>query len=149
VVHPDGWRIDGCPVNGPAIDARGRDVAVAWFSAAAEKGEVKLAFSRDAGATFEPPLRIDGGEAIGRVDVVLVDGGDAVVSWLEKTPAGAELRVRRARRGGGIGPPLVVAPSSAARASGVARMDRAGDGIVLAWTEAGPLPRVRVAHIGL
>src|SRR5581483_9127550 len=29
-VHADGWRIEACPVNGPAVAARGRDVAVAW-----------------------------------------------------------------------------------------------------------------------
>jgi hypothetical protein len=29
----DGWQIDGCPVNGPAITASGGAVAVAWFTA--------------------------------------------------------------------------------------------------------------------
>ena len=29
-VHHDGWQINGCPVNGPALGASGRDVAVAW-----------------------------------------------------------------------------------------------------------------------
>src|SRR5262249_13327712 len=30
----DGWEINGCPVNGPAISSAGRSVAVAWFTAA-------------------------------------------------------------------------------------------------------------------
>jgi hypothetical protein len=36
-VHEDGWVIPACPVNGPAVDARGDDVAVAWFSAPATR----------------------------------------------------------------------------------------------------------------
>ena len=32
-VGGDGWEIHGCPVNGPAVSARARNVAVAWFSA--------------------------------------------------------------------------------------------------------------------
>src|SRR5690606_29736243 len=31
-VHDDGWRISGCPVNGPQADAAGDTVAVAWFT---------------------------------------------------------------------------------------------------------------------
>ena len=30
-VFQDGWRLNGCPVNGPAVAAAGRRVAVAWF----------------------------------------------------------------------------------------------------------------------
>lgn len=33
-VHPDGWEISGCPVNGPAVAAQGDRIAVAWFTAA-------------------------------------------------------------------------------------------------------------------
>ncbi len=39
-VADDGWRIDGCPVNGPAVDARGPEVVVAWFTAAADQSRV-------------------------------------------------------------------------------------------------------------
>jgi hypothetical protein len=44
-VHADGWRIEGCPVNGPAIAAEGREVAVAWFTGAQDTARVRLAFS--------------------------------------------------------------------------------------------------------
>jgi len=39
--------IDGCPVNGPAVDARGRHVAVAWFTASTKDGQAFVAFSDD------------------------------------------------------------------------------------------------------
>ena len=32
-VHNDNWHIAACPVNGPALSARGRSVAVAWCRA--------------------------------------------------------------------------------------------------------------------
>src|SRR5918995_1514637 len=57
----DGWEINGCPVNGPAIAAVGADVAVAWFAAPADKPRVMVAFSTDSGATFGSPIRADEG----------------------------------------------------------------------------------------
>lgn len=35
-VHRDSWRINACPVNGPALAAAGMRVAVAWFTAAGD-----------------------------------------------------------------------------------------------------------------
>jgi len=29
----DGWEIDGCPINGPAVSSDGKNVAAAWFTA--------------------------------------------------------------------------------------------------------------------
>src|SRR5262249_46893457 len=58
-VHNDNWEIDACPVNGPAISARARDVVVAWFAAPKEDGHAFVAFSKDGGRTFGAPQRID------------------------------------------------------------------------------------------
>jgi len=48
LVHADGWRIDGCPVNGPEIAAREEQAVVAWFTGASSGPNpgpaVKLAF---------------------------------------------------------------------------------------------------------
>ncbi|MEA2491288.1 MAG: hypothetical protein QOH21_3080 [Acidobacteriota bacterium] len=82
LVHRDGWKIKGCPVNGPQLDARGNGVAVAWFTAAASP-RVNVAFSRDAGATFGTPVRIDSGNPAGRVDVLMLANGSALVTWIE------------------------------------------------------------------
>jgi hypothetical protein len=147
-VHADGWHIPACPVNGPQADADGRRVAVAWFTGARDTSKVLVAFSDDAGAAFSAPVRVDGGNPAGRVDVELVDGA-ALVSWIERTGEGAEVRVRRVARDGTLGPPRVVASSSAERASGFPRMTRAGDALVLAWTEPGTPSTVRVARLSL
>jgi hypothetical protein len=58
-VYRDGWRINGCPTNGPAVAAVDRRVAVAWFTAANDQPRVHVAFSTDAGATFSAPQRVD------------------------------------------------------------------------------------------
>src|SRR5205814_10730752 len=78
-VHDDGWTIDGCPVNGPAISASGRNVVVAWFTAPKDEGQSFIAFSRDAGRTFSAPVRVDDGGSLGRVDVEQLADGSAVV----------------------------------------------------------------------
>lgn len=149
-VHADGWKIPACPVNGPQVSARGERVAVAWFTAARDTARVLLAFSADAGATFGTPVRIDGGSPAGRVDVELLEDGGALVSWVEQTGEdGAEVRLRRVAPGGMLGPPLVVATSSAKRASGFPRMARSGGAVVLAWTEPGTPSAVRTARVGL
>ncbi|MGQ0560658.1 MAG: sialidase family protein, partial [Gemmatimonadota bacterium] len=106
-VHDDNWKIAACPVNGPAIAASGRRVAVAWFTAADDDARVKVAFSRDAGATFAAPIRVDGGNPAGRVDVALLQNGDALVTWIERTGGeNATVRARRVRAHGRLGDPV-------------------------------------------
>lgn len=134
-VHRDGWKIAGCPTNGPAVAAGGRDVAVAWFTAAGDRARVHAAFSSDGGATFSAPVVVDDGTPAGWADVVRLDDGRVLVSWLEKTTLGnGDIRVREVSRGG-RGPAITVASSSSGRATGVPMMARAGDGVVVAWRQ--------------
>lgn len=134
-VHSDGWKIDGCPVNGPQIDAAGDRLAVAWFTAAGEKQKTWVAFSSDAGATFGAPVAVDEGRPAGRVDLVMLDRDSAVVAWLEQTNAGAEIRARRVSADGKAQPAVKIADSSMARAAGFTRMARVGDEVWFTWTE--------------
>jgi hypothetical protein len=138
-VNVDGWTIAGCPVNGPAIAARGRDVAVAWYTLANQRPTVRLAFSGDAGATFEPAIEIDvplGARApIGRVDVAL-DGSDAIVSWMVAERDVGRLLVRRVTRQRRMGPELELTTLSADRSSGFPRLELAGDDLWLVWTDS-------------
>jgi hypothetical protein len=117
-LHEDGWSISGCPVNGPAAHAAGDDVVVAWFTAAAGTPRVNVAFSADAGASFGPAIRVDGGDPVGRVDVLLLPSGHALVIWLENVGEVAEVRARLVARGGRPGAPRTVAATGLERASG-------------------------------
>ena len=149
LVHRDDWVIAACPVNGPAISARGSRVAVAWFTAAKDQPRVQLAFSADAGDRFAPPVRVDDGAPAGRVDVQLLPDNSALVSWLERVGDRAEVRVRRVYANGRKSGARTIATSSAERASGFPHMIWRGKDVVFAWTDAGRPSHVKAALLEL
>jgi hypothetical protein len=148
-VHRDHWKIAACPVNGPALSADGRTVAIAWFTAQGDTGHAFAAFSSDAGVTFGDPIRLDEQAALGRVDVQLLDDGSALATWIEAAAGSAQLEGRRVEPSGGKSAPFAVAGLAASRASGYPRMARSGNEVVFAWTEAGETSRVRTAAMRL
>lgn len=149
LVAHDGWEFPGCPVNGPAVDSLGDALAVAWFTAADERPRVRLARSRDAGESFTDTVDIDAGDVAGRVDVALLGDGSAVVSWLRNADGGtAQIALRRVPNDGEPGAVQIVAQTSGSRDSGFPQMVRAGDDLVLAWTDAADgTKQVRSARI--
>jgi hypothetical protein len=145
-VHKDGWIFPACPVNGPALSARGRDVAIAWYTGVNGAPRSFAAFSTDAGRSFGAPILVDDNGSLGRVDAALLPDGSAAVSYIAVTPAkAAEFRVRRVARGGVASTPVVVAPIAAGRASGYPRMATDGKELVFAWIEGDRNPRIRTA----
>lgn len=144
-VNADNWEINGCPVNGPAITASGRNVAVAWFTGAAGKPTVKVAFSEDGGATFHAPIQVDEGETQGRVDVLMLPDNSALVCWLSGSAEGGSINVRRVQANGALGPTAVIAKTDISRSSGFPRMALLGNDVHFAWTEFGKPSKVRTA----
>jgi hypothetical protein len=144
-VHDDNWRIAACPVNGPALSARGRDVAIAWFTAVGDEGHVYAAFSSNAGDTFGPPVRIDDAGAVGRVDVELLGDGSAAVTWIEFANQRSAFRMRRVERNGSRSASVAVAAITSGRSSGYPRLVRRGNELIFAWTEPGETSQVRTA----
>jgi hypothetical protein len=127
------------------VAARENELAVAWFTGAGDEPKAQVAFSTDGGVHFGEPIRFDDGRALGRVDVLWLKNGSALVMWMERRPRSAEILVREVRPDGRIGGLAVV--TSAGRDSGFPRMIQDGMGrVVFAWTEAGNLRRVRVAR---
>ena len=131
-VHRDGWKINGCPVNGPSISARGADVAVAWFTVQDGKGRAFAAFSSDNGRTFGAPIRVDDGVAVGRVQISVLKDRSAAVSWIESKDPGSHLSIRRIEPTGGRSPAVFVAEGVG---STHPKMAYARDELVLAWVE--------------
>jgi hypothetical protein len=147
-IHDDGWKINACPVNGPAVDARGAGLAVAWFTAAHNSPQVKVAFSSDAGASFGAPVRLDGGAPAGRVDLALLPDGSALVSWIERVGGDtAAVQARRVMPNGKASAPITIAASSAARASGFPRMAVSRDYVLFAWTQPGRPSAVKLSRL--
>lgn len=130
----DNWHIPGCPVNGPAIDAIGSNVVLAWFTTADDNARVQVVFSEDNGVTFGLPIRIDNGNAIGRVDVVMLDETSAAVLWMEPRGVDTVIQLVKVTSNGAINNPITVSKTRSERSSGFPQMEVLGNKIYLAWT---------------
>lgn len=67
--------------------------------------------------------------------MLLLDEATALVTWLEQTAAGGEIRARRIGRNGRVEPAVKIADSSTARAAGFARTAKLDSDVYIAWTE--------------
>ena len=108
IIYPDNWKIAGCPVNGPRVDAIGNHLAVAWFTATGEETTVKVVFSSDGGDTFGEAVRINEEKTIGRVDLVMLDEDRAAVTWME----GSQIKMRTVHSNGEKGEPVTIATTA-------------------------------------
>jgi len=147
VVHNDGWKIDGCPVNGPAVSANGKDVVVAWFAAPQDQGHSFVAFSQDSGGTFGQPIRVDDEGSFGRMAVAMMPDGSAVVSWIELASGQAAFKIRRIGRDGSRSAAATVVDVGARRGTSYPRMVRSDRELILTWT--GDESRVETAVVGI
>jgi len=130
-IYADNWKIAGCPVNGPRVDALENNLAIAWFTAPEGKASVYVIFSNDGGGSFGKPVKLDEGKAIGRVDVVMLDSDNAMVTWME----GAEIKTVKVNRDGTKGSSMNIASTSDARSSGFPQMTKSGNKLIFAWTD--------------
>lgn len=131
-----------------SLVARDRFVAAVW-SAATPGGptDIYAAVSRDGGASFAPPARVNATAGAARVNgeqpprVTLISGGDAVpaiaVIWTAKTEAGTTLLTARSADGGRtFGPSSPVPGTDAAGNRGWEAIGSAPDGSVHAvWLD--------------
>ncbi|MBP6596442.1 MAG: exo-alpha-sialidase [Arenimonas sp.] len=149
-VHADGWVMPACPVNGPAIAARGDQAWVAWYTEAGGAPSLRLARSVDAGAHFSAPKIVSSGAAqLGRVDLA-ADAGGVWVSWLQEAQGQQSLWLAK------FSPDLaserfrvrVADVAGRGRATGFPRLQVRGGTAWLAWTEVRDgQPRLRGARI--
>ena len=136
-VHDDQWVMPACPVNGPAVAARGMQAWVAWYTAADDVPRLRIARSSDAGDSFGMPVEVDRGEAMqGRVGVA-VDDGSVWVSWVREDAQGQALWLAR------YPPDLsrelervqVAVLQGRGRATGFPQLVAGQGGIHIAWTD--------------
>jgi hypothetical protein len=150
IVFDDDWHFDACPVNGPSVAAAGDTVVVAWFTGAQDTARVRVATSVDGGVTFAAPVRVDDGDPIGRVSVLLDEQARPLVLWMERVRTdSSEVRVRRIGADGRLSPATRVVTVADSRRSGFPRMARSGDQLMFAWTEPGERSQVRLARAPL
>ena len=120
-VNSDGWKIAGCPVNGPRIAAYENTTATAWFTAAEGIAKVKVAFMDDSGESFQEPIIVDDSVSVGRVDIVMIDNQSAYVSWLDLEGETPLIKFRKVSKNGSMNDPIIVSETSASRGSGFLR----------------------------
>lgn len=144
LVHADGWKIGGCPVNGPSLLAGDMRVIVAWFTMAGDEPKVRFAISNDAGASFGPPVTRSPGTALGRVQLAWIGDGFAL-SWMEEDSYGARLRIARYSLEGELLDDLTLGRLDDGRINGFPRIAIVDDRLLVAWTASDQEKGTRVA----
>lgn len=134
-IHLDNWKIEGCPVNGPRADAMNDDLAVAWFTEANGTAKVLTVFSKNGGETFESPILVSDNKPLGRVDIVMINNKEAIVSWMETEGEQTYLYAQKINNAGEKGTPICVTAISANRKSGFPQMETLQGKVYFAWTD--------------
>ena len=142
-LNADGWRIEGCPVNGPAVAADAQRAAVAWYTEADDDPRVQIAWF--VGETFAAPRRIDEGSPLGRVDACFL-GGQLCVTWLERTGTGAAWRARLVSEDGDLGDAVTLGEVMGERTDGFLRLVSDGDQAWAAFVDR-DLDGIEVRHL--
>lgn len=138
IAHGDGWKVEGCPVNGPALAARDANVALAWYSEGDGGPALWLARSDDAGDSFGPPVQVDAGPGVLGRPAVAIDARQVWVAWLREESGGQRLQLARYAPDL-AGKPLQVLTvarlATRGLASGYPRLVVDEGGAWLAWTD--------------
>jgi hypothetical protein len=148
VLHDDGWRIAGCPVNGPALAAGTGPVLAVWPTMQGERMVVRMAIEGAQG--FGPAVDLEGDTGtVGRVDAAAWGDG-FLVAWMGAGRAAGDstLRLARVDAAPKVHESIILATLPPGRSSGVPRL-AAADGVALAaWVEAvDGVPTIRAARI--
>ncbi len=144
-IHDDGWVIAACPVNGPAVAARGDRFAVLWPTMASGEMQLQLAFGD--GESFSAPVTLAAGaNELGRLDLV----GWATQHWLATRIATVDglpqLRLDLIDDDGSV----LETHDIARRVGGFPRIATLDGVALLGWAEAGDAPgqsRIGLARI--
>jgi hypothetical protein len=143
----DGWKIEGCPVNGPRLAANATNVAATWYTGV--DGSVRVSFSPADGSAFYFPLRVDEGASDGRGDCVFLPDGSLLVGWMARDEGQVAWWLRRVWPDGRRGEPYALAEVAGDRDSGFLRLAVADWHVWALWTEPGAEKRVAVAKMSL
>lgn len=146
-VHHDNWQIEGCPVNGPAVTAEGRRVAVVWFCAKDGLPEVKLALSGDSGASFSAPVIVAHESPIGRVGAAWLNSGKIALTWVDAQEETARLMLALYDAGGDLLDSVRITDISPSPLSGFPVIASSNNDAYVAWTDVSEEPRVKVVKV--
>ena len=86
---------------------------------------------------------------MGRLDVVLLDNGNAIVSSMNNNDGTSEILLHHITQQGQVSDPLIVSETTNTRSSGFPRMALHDNKIYMAWTSKDDRLNVHSAEIGL
>ena len=136
-VNDDGWKVAGCPVNGPMLATYENDVAIAWYTSPDATPTVNVAFSKNEGASFEAPIRVDLSQPIGRVDIIWLNENEVMASWIESAEETTNIVSAIVSKDRTDQQARVVSEIQPGRVSGYPQMEMVDDQLFFAWTEGG------------
>ena len=137
-VHEDGWRIEGCPVNGPALAINGARSLVFWPTVVDDSMELRYKiFAADSSPVKESKVRVlaSAKPPSGRVDAVPWRDGFLLI-WVSRAQDSPSIDMATIDASGNatLAPPFIE-PRLRGRATGFPRI--AGDGTrgLVVWPE--------------
>lgn len=135
-IASDNWMIAACPVNGPAVDALNKNIAVAWFTKEGEHSAIKISFSNDDGEHFTTPFTLDSENPIGRIDLEMISEGEAWVSWIRRSGDDtAELQLKLVNADGAILESHSIPGINPSRGTGFPQISNTENGeLMISWT---------------
>ncbi|MBC8322075.1 MAG: exo-alpha-sialidase [Candidatus Marinimicrobia bacterium] len=148
-LNDDGWIVPGCPVNGPAMEAKDDKVAITWYTAPDNNPQMNIAFSKDGGIRFGLPIRLDDGTAIGRTDLLWLDEENVLVSWLEEGDESGQLVLKTVNSTTGKVDSFKSFAINSGRGSGYPKLGMANGMVFVAWTEPGEKGRIQSEWISI
>lgn len=149
-VHDDQWKIPGCPVSGPAIDAREDRLALAWFTDANDSSKVYVALPDSSRSSLSQVVQIDEGHPLGRANVQWLPDESVLVTWVEQAGDSALVKARRVTATGRKDPAMTLIPTTVERSSGTPALLAHSADVWLAWTDRSNDPgKVRVGRLDL
>ena len=120
--------------------------AVAWFTGVGDEGKVNVAFS----GNYKNPIRVDAGNATGRVDLVMLSETEAAVLWMEPQGEDEVIQLIKVSSNGAKGVPITISKTNRERASGFPQLERVGDTLFVAWTvTAKESSKIEMASVSL
>ena len=131
LVNPDGWNINGCPVNGPAIATNNKDVIVGWFTEPEMKSAVKVSFVDADG--IQQPIQLST-NTIGRVDVEMLEDSTGIACWLETCEDGVYVAIAKVSKDGAVSQVQHIEKVASSRQAGFPHIAVVGDQLLIAWT---------------
>lgn len=147
-IHVDGWKINGCPVNGPRIASSNDLIAVAWYTESGGFRKTLLSTSTDCGESFSKPVVLSfDSAAMGRIDIQITNNQDIYISYMEEHEDEAALWLAKCNSGGEILLKEIIAKNGKSRKSGFPRMAVFENHIYIAYRDILTSDRIKILKI--